>query len=191
MTNVYFKPTTDFTDKANKLFREQRAIISDLIPSAEIEHIGSTVIPGSITKGDLDMNIRVRKENFNHAIEVLRKLYEINQLRNWTENFASFKSKINGTDLGIQLTILGSPADDFVRLRDTLIKNPDLIKESNLMKQRHNGKDMDNYRKEKAKFFEKLKRVFNPNKKCSRKRVSQILFHFAEVIRRRVLSRFR
>lgn len=158
MTNVYFKPTTNFTDKANKLFREQKNIISDLIPSAEIEHIGGTAIPGSITKGDMDMNIRVRKENFNHAIGILRKLYEINQPGNWTENFASFKSKINGTDFGIQLTIVGSSFDDFVKLRDILIKNPDLIKESNLIKQRHNGKDMDDYRKEKAKFFERLRK---------------------------------
>ncbi len=158
MTKVYFRPTTDFIDKTNKLFREQKNIISNLISSADIKHIGSTAIPGSITKGDLDMNIRVRKENFNHAIEVLKKHYEINQPENWTENFASFKSKINGIDFGIQLTIMGSPTDDFVKLRDILIKNPDLTKEFNLMKQRYDGKDMNEYRKEKAKFFERLRK---------------------------------
>ena len=158
MTNVYFKPATDFTDKANKLFRKQKSIISDLIPSAEIEHIGSTAIPTSITKGDLDINIRVQKENFNPAIEILKNHYEINQPENWTENFASFKSKIRGIDFGVQLTIIGSPTDDFVKLRDILIKNPDLIKKFNLMKQTYNGKDMEEYRKEKAKFFEGLRK---------------------------------
>lgn len=158
MTRVYFKPAANFTDKANKLFKEQKNIISDLIPSAKIEHIGSTAIPGSITKGDLDMNIRILKENFNHTIKVLKKLYEINQPENWTENFASFKSRINGTDLGIQLTILSSSADDFVKLRNVLIKSPDLTKEFNLIKQTYNGKDIDEYRKEKAKFFERLRK---------------------------------
>ena len=94
MTNVYFKSATYFIYQANKLFNEQKKIILDLIPSAKIEHIGSTAIPGSITKGDLDINVRIQEKNFNHAINVLKKLYEINQPENWTENFASFKSKI-------------------------------------------------------------------------------------------------
>ena len=164
MIRVYFKPTSNFRDKTNELFRKQKNIISDLIPSAEIQHIGSTAIPTSITKGDLDINVRVQKENFKPAIETLKNHYEINQLENWTENFASFKSKISGVDFGVQLTIVGSSTDDFVKLRDILIKNPDLIKEFNLMKQTYNGKDMEEYRKEKGKFFERLRESLKTTK---------------------------
>lgn len=157
MGNVNFKPSEEFLDKANKLFKEQKMRILSVIPNAKIEHIGSTAIAGSVTKGDLDINVRVPIDDFNDAISKLKGLYEINQPENWNEGFASFKN--DALDLGVQLTVVGSKADDFVKLRDILINNPALAAEYNQMKQKCEGQDMDEYRKAKADFFQKLREL--------------------------------
>lgn len=155
---VHFEPADKFFNIANKVFRQQRARILELISNADVQHIGSTVIPASRTKGDLDINIRVRKEDFKPSIEKLKKLYDVNQPENWTESFASFKDEKNlGINFGAQLTVIGSGSDDFIKLRDILINNPILVGEFNKLKADFEGKDMEEYRKAKADFFQKLR----------------------------------
>ena len=156
MNIVRFKLIDEFIDKAIEQFEAQKNRILALMPSADVQHIGSTAIPGSVTKGDLDINVRVPKEDFKETVAALKKLYQINQPKNWKSDFASFKNE--PLNLGVQVTIIGSQADDFVRLRDILIDHPELLKEFNEMKQKFEGKGMDDYRKEKAEFFEKLRR---------------------------------
>lgn len=161
MDKVRFKPTSYFLNVAIKVFEEQKDRIIRLLPYADIQHIGSTSIPDSITKGDLDIVIRVPKEKFEGAIGALKSLYEINQPENWSQTFASFKDQKNlGTDFGAQLVIKDSKSDDFVKLRDILIENPKLIEELNLIKVKHEGRYMEDYRKEKADFFQKLREEF-------------------------------
>ena len=106
----------------------------------------------------MDINVRVAKEDFNKAVGVLKQLYETNQKENWNDDFASFKDDQNlGIDFGAQLTVNGSKWDDFIALRDILIKNPKLVQEYNKMKQKYDGKSMNEYRKEKSDFFQKLR----------------------------------
>ena len=158
MDNVSFKPSEEFLELAEEIFQQEKLRILELIPSAVIEHIGSTAIPGSITKGDLDINVRVTKEIFDEAVEKLKTLYQINQPENWNDNFASFKDDNNfNLPIGVQLTIIDSEYDDFVSLRDLLISNQNLLEEYNQMKRKYEGRSMDDYRKEKSEFFEKLR----------------------------------
>lgn len=158
MSNVHFRPSSDFTDLANKIFEEQKRKIIERLPSADIQHVGSTSIPNSLTKGDLDITVRVPAEKFKQATDVLKSMYEINQPENWSEVFASFKDeKSLGIDFGVQLVIQNSKSDDFVKLRDILLENPQLVEELNSIKMKYEGKSMGNYRKEKADFFQRLR----------------------------------
>ena len=91
MELVNFKPQRDFADKTQKLFEDERDNLLKILPRADIQHIGSTAIPNAMTKGDLDLQVRVEKDDFQKAVEQLQKLYEINQPDNWTDNYASFK----------------------------------------------------------------------------------------------------
>lgn len=151
---VHFVKTSDISEKIGKLFNEERKKLLDLFPYAEIEHIGATAIPGTISKGDLDINIRVKPENFPKVIEVLKTEYDINQPENWTASFASFKD--DNRDLGIQVTVMNGPEDIFVKQRDYLLRHPELVSELNNLKKSFEGKDMDGYRKAKEIFFNKI-----------------------------------
>lgn len=152
---VFFIKEEDVRDKINALFISEKEKLQKLLPYSEIEHIGGTSVKNSITKGDLDINVRVSKENFSKSVEILKKIYEINQPNNWTENFASFKD--DSRDLGIQLTVIDSADDNFVKQRDFLNSNPEKVLELNKIKLSFEGKSMDDYRNEKGKFFENLK----------------------------------
>ncbi|OGY57089.1 MAG: hypothetical protein A2Y84_00305 [Candidatus Colwellbacteria bacterium RBG_13_48_8] len=159
MTEVSFRPSEEYAGITEKIFQEQRRIILGKLPFADIQHVAGTSIPGLITKGDIDVNVRVRENEFEDAVGVLKSLYEINQPENWTSSYASFKDDRNlGADFGIQLTIIGSPNDFFVRHRDLLLNNSKLVEELNALKKEYGGKSMDEYRKEKGRFFDKLNR---------------------------------
>ena len=151
---VSFINEKDIREKIENLFQSEKEKLQKLLSNSQIEHIGGTSIVHSITKGDLDINIRVSKENFKDSIEILKKIYNINQPNNWTENFASFKD--DSIDLGIQLTVIDSADDHFIKQRDFLNSNPEKVLELNKIKLSFEGQDMDDYRKEKGKFFETL-----------------------------------
>ena len=167
MRLVNFVKTTDISGKINALFKLEKQKLAALFPNADIEHVGGTSVPGSLSKGDLDINIRVRSEEFERTAETLKTLYEINQPENWSNGFASFKD--DSRQLGIQITVIGSPEDHFVAQREYLKNHPDAVFELNVLKEKFEGKDMDGYRKEKEKFFERLNfRLSNPDPSASK-----------------------
>lgn len=154
METVYFVKTEDIAEKISTLFETEKAKLSEFFPDADIQHIGGTSVSGTISKGDLDINVRVKQVEFEATIEKLKTIYEINQLDNWTAGFASFKDDTR--DLGVQLTVIESPDDYFVAQRNYLRERPEKVTELNQLKERFNGKSMDEYRKEKGAFFEGL-----------------------------------
>jgi len=161
MKIVHFHPVSDFLEQANKIFKEQKVRIAQLLPYADIQHIGSTSIPNSLTKGDLDVVVRIPSSEFKHSIEELKFIYDINQPKNWSNTFASFKDdKKLGIDFGAQVVVKDTKSDDFTKLRDILLSNPDLVEEFNIIKEKYEGKSMDEYRKEKADFFQRLREKF-------------------------------
>ena len=156
---VSFKPAEQFKKVADKLFVEHKEKILNELPNADIQHVGSTAIPGSITKGDLDIQVRVSKEEFLKARKYFEKLYEVNQPENWSDTFASFKDDNSfELPLGIQLTVIGSEDDKlFQGQLKLLIENPGILEEYNQMKRGFEGKDINDYYKARSDFFDGLK----------------------------------
>ena len=154
METIHFVKTEEISEKTDRLFETEKAKLSDLFRHADIQHIGSTSVPGTISKGDLDINIRVPQTDFDVTAEKLKTIYQINQFHNWTASFASFKD--DSRDLGVQLTAIGSSDDCFVTQRDYLRAHPEKVAELNQLKEKFEGKSMEEYRKEKDVFFEGL-----------------------------------
>ena len=148
---------SDVLSDVEKVFSEEKIKILLLLPTADVEHIGGTSIPGLLTKGDLDINVRVEAGEYGAAVEVLKSMYDINQSENWADgDYASFKSDKLKVDFGVQLTVKGAPHDFFLKFRDILRANPALVGELNALKQSFEGKPMDDYRKAKGEFIEKV-----------------------------------
>jgi GrpB-like predicted nucleotidyltransferase (UPF0157 family) len=97
----------------------------------EIEHIGATAGPGCITKGDLDIVVRVDAEDFSEADRVLASRYGRNEASAKTDAFASFECEVSDPPTGIQLVRKGSPLVDFLTFRDLLRQDDQLVRAYN------------------------------------------------------------
>ena len=56
---VHFHSECSRRDAVAAAFAVHRQQLEELLPGAEVQHIGSTAVPGSLTKGDLDINMSV------------------------------------------------------------------------------------------------------------------------------------
>lgn len=142
--------------KAQKLFNEQKGLIEEVIPKAEVQHVGSSAISNSLTKGDLDIQVRVKQDEFPSAEHVLSKLYSFNEGSIRTDSFRAFKDDTTDPPLGVQLTVINSEFDFFWKFRDVLMMNENYKVKYNELKKDYEGKDMEDYREAKNTFFEWL-----------------------------------
>lgn len=134
-----------------------------LLPAADIEHIGATAIPGSITKGDVDLCVRVARPEFLAASGVLAAHFAVKQGENWTPDFASFGDDI-GFELpvGLQLVVRDSEADQFVFLRDHFATHPRALADYNHLKTRHAAGGADAYWQAKNALFARILATRSP-----------------------------
>lgn len=156
MELVNFYEHRFFNDKAHELFLEHREKIKQVVPKADIQHVGSTAIPGTLTKGDLDIQVRVTQEQFQQAVQALSTLYSINDGSVKTETFQAFKDDTTDPPLGVQLTIKDSEFDFFHKFRDVLLMSEEYRRKYDELKSCYEGRDMDRYREAKNEFFEWL-----------------------------------
>ena len=126
-----------------------------MLPGARIEHVGATAVPGSLTKGDLDICVIVAGEEFKRASRVLGERFEIHQPENWSATLASFIAPPEDRiDVGVQLVTAGS-ADErhFVGWRDRLRADPEARARYDELKRRHQADDIDAYRAAKERLI--------------------------------------
>ena len=128
-------------------------LTSCLPPSAEIRHIGATAVPGCLTKGDLDIVVRVPLEDFPTADTALSKLFARNIGSTRTPHFSAFEDASSNPPLGIQLTAIGGEFDSFHHFVDALLASPQLVAAYNALKRDWNGAAMEDYRRAKDEFI--------------------------------------
>lgn len=145
--------------------------LAQLLPDSEVEHIGATAVPGALTKGDVDLLVRVPPERFEGAVQVLRSYCAPHYPEDWTPTLASFKEQPEvELPVGIQLVIADS-ADDrlFVRWRELLRKDPDLLARYNEFKSAHAGENYAEYTKAKGQFIEQVLGEAGPDVRLAKK----------------------
>jgi GrpB-like predicted nucleotidyltransferase (UPF0157 family) len=153
---VHFVDEAEVRALAADAFDEHRRRILAILPEADVQHVGSTAVPGSLTKGDLDIQVRVKAEHFPEADVALARHYERNVASTHSATFSSFKDDEAEPPLGIQLTVAGGPEDFFVRLRDFLIATPEINERYNELKRKFEGATMEEYRAAKSAFVEEM-----------------------------------
>ena len=148
---------TDVVTAADAMVEAFGLGVSRLLPDAEVHHIGATALPTGLTKGDVDVNIRIDSDRFAWAVDVLRRHHEPAQEHNWTPTYASFKADSDRLPLGIQLTVIGSPDDFLLAARDTMLTRPAILDEYNECKRRAAALGPDAYWAAKDMFLRALR----------------------------------
>lgn len=128
-------------------------LTTHLPPSAEIRHIGATGVPGCLTKGDLDILVRIPAADFSTADHALAKLFARNTGSIRTEDFSAFEDATRAPPLGIQLTAIDGAFDSFHHFVDALLASPQLVAAYNALKRDWSGSSMEDYRKAKDAFI--------------------------------------
>ena len=152
---VQFVDETEVRGAVCAAFESVRAVLEELLPDARIEHVGSTSVPGSITKGDLDVCVLVRPDAFARADRTLEHRFSRNIGSDRTESLSSFVDENAGdVPVGIQLVARGGEEDSFVRWRELLRRSPQLLEAYNDLKRQWHGARHDAYRVAKSRFIE-------------------------------------
>jgi uncharacterized protein (TIGR00369 family) len=126
------------------------------MPNAQIVHVGATALAGGLTKGDLDLCVRVPPAAFEAAEAILAGRFARNEGSIHTRDFAAFEDRGGEPPLGVQLTAQGGAFDDFLLQRDALLADVELHREYTALKRRHSGHAHAAYREDKDAFFTRL-----------------------------------
>ena len=157
MSAIELTKASTLTAQVDAILAIIRPRISALLPDADIEHIGATAIPEAITKGDLDIMVRVASKDFAVAIGRLKTIFPIKQPENWNDSFASFgDDHAYPLPLGIQLVVKDSESDFFVFIREYLTQTPTALQRYNELKQLNASLGSEAYWQAKNQFFSEV-----------------------------------
>jgi GrpB-like predicted nucleotidyltransferase (UPF0157 family) len=140
---------------AERAFALIREAVLRVLPFARVEHVGSSSIPGAISKGDIDVCVIVdadRHEETTLALEQMGYTVKPDTLR--TPELCMLQSPSIDVDLALQVIAKGSKFEFFIRFRDALRNDPLLVQKYNEVKLLHSTLDVVQYRAAKVKFIE-------------------------------------
>lgn len=124
------------------------------LPGVEIRHTGGTSIPGVLTTGDVDLQVRVEPSSFEEVRDALCDLYQPSHVEVWHDGGAFFTAPDTHPQVEVALTAIGGLDDlhhgDAWR---RIAADPDLIERYNAMKRQHEGGPVDDYLAAKRAFF--------------------------------------
>jgi GrpB-like predicted nucleotidyltransferase (UPF0157 family) len=154
---VELVPELSIRDEIKAQFEWESARIKAVLPDADVQHIGATAIPGSVTKGDLDLLVRVAADHFSQARLELADHFQVHQRDVWGREFASYVAEDNQEiAVGVQLVVADSVEDQVFRsFRDALWSDPDLVVAYNRLKEDHADDGQARYRRMKESFIRK------------------------------------
>jgi GrpB-like predicted nucleotidyltransferase (UPF0157 family) len=152
---MQFMDRPQFLLKIENIYLEIEAKIIEILPNARVEHVGSSAISGAISKGDLDIFVGITQDDFLKAIEFIKRIgfnEKLDTLR--TDSLCMMTSSTYNEDVAVQLVANGSEHESFLKFRDKLRSNPDLVSRYNQLKRDCKGLSHDNYREVKSAFIE-------------------------------------
>lgn len=152
-TFLLYADDAEARGRAERLFARVAVDLAEVLPaSAEIRHVGATAVPGCLTKGDLDIVVRVPNADFPSADAALAQRFARNAGSKRTDTFSSFEEGAASPHLGIQLTVIGGADDCFHLFADVLRGDPELVVRYNALKRAYHGRPMQAYRAAKDAF---------------------------------------
>jgi hypothetical protein len=134
---------------------ERRRLAALGLAAHELTLTGGSSVDGALTKGDVDLHLRVAPASFDGVVAVLEGVYEVVLPEIWQPgSLATFAVPGTALPTGVAVTPVGSPHDvRFRRSWELLAADPRLLAVYNAVKLA--GPD---YEAEKSAFFDQLLR---------------------------------
>ncbi len=113
-------------------FQQAKNELAKVLPDAEINHVGSTAVPGLAGKGIIDILVAIPDWNKKQA--TVKKIKSLGYVHiHPEENERIFMSRVGDTQAGdvhLHLTYIGSPQYKLLlTFRDYLLKHPEKSRE--------------------------------------------------------------
>ncbi len=151
-TTPPLRPAEEILDRARAILAAQRTRLAPLLPHHELLLTGGSSVPGALTKGDVDLHLRVDRADFAATVAILRGIYEVVHPEIWQDTLATF-AVAAPLPTGVAVTPVGSGHDvRFRRSWQLLAGDPALLAGYNAMKRAHDG----DYERRKSAFFDRL-----------------------------------
>ena len=150
------RPGADFLDMARLILRHERDRLAVLLSSPhELVLVGGSSLPLALTKGDVDLHLRVPVYAFPSVVTALSEIYEVVHPEIWQRTLATFAVEA-ALPTGMAVTPAGSEHDlRFTRSWERLAADPALVVAYNDLKVRHRD-DPGEYERQKSAFFDSL-----------------------------------
>lgn len=152
---VTFLNSDDINAQIEDVFELIARRLHSLLKHPKIVHIGSTAIPNSLTKGDLDVLCLVEDHAFDEAKQILSKHFSSNLGTEDMQGFSSFECSDYEISTGIQLMSRSASQPPFLLWREWLLSDSAVRNEYDDMKRDFNGKSMHLYREAKEVLISK------------------------------------
>ncbi|MDQ3670968.1 MAG: GrpB family protein [Actinomycetota bacterium] len=149
-----FFPSDLMAEEAAAVFAKHERRIRERLPAVEVRHTGGTSVPGVLTAGDVDLQVRTDSQSFEGARETLSDLYEPHHPEAWHSEGAFFVSPRSQPRVEVALTVIGGLDD--LHHGDAwrhIAAEPDLIERYNALKRAYEGGSYDEYQAAKREFF--------------------------------------
>jgi hypothetical protein len=150
------RPGADFIDMARTILGLERDRLAVLLPYPhELLLVGGSSLPLALTKGDVDLHLRVPVDAFPPAVAALSAIYEVVHPEIWQPTLATFAVQAP-LPAGMAVTPAGSEHDlRFTRSWERLAADPALVVAYNDIKVRYRDEPGE-YERQKSAFFDSL-----------------------------------
>jgi uncharacterized protein len=141
-------------DLLDEALRTRDAVAAELatlgIPGV-LELTGATSVPGALTKGDIDLHLRVPADRFEDTVALLRARYPVGSPDAWAPTLAVLDLP-GPRPTGLAVTPRGSEHDvRFVSTWAEIRRRPELLAEYN--RRKRDAADAADYEARKSEFF--------------------------------------
>lgn len=141
-------------DDARRLQQRVERELASARIAGDLSVTGPASWPRVLTKGDLDLHLRVSADHFEVSVGRLRAVYPATSLNAWADTLAVFEVPAV-RPAGLAVTPLGSEHDRrFTSAWRRLRAEPDLLRAYNALKSRYFGTPQ--YEATKSAFFDEI-----------------------------------
>ena len=155
------RPSDGLLPQAERILAEQRDALRTAGVPGELVLVGGSSVAGALTRGDVDLHLRVEPAGFPAAVETLCRSHAVVHPEIWGPTLATFQAVGTALPTGIAVTPVGSEHDlRFTRTWALLRADPALVAEYNAAKLADDGPRGDGYEERKSAFFDRILRLW-------------------------------